>query len=122
MNPVLRKGIGFLSPKVGSIQMSQFVSLPRLEMAMYRPSRDQSLANVHSVVFKSSFASPSPAADFSKRSQADSRPTLKTTRRPSGDQIGMRSSVVPKLKRELTPRTRSRIQMLVFPPRASMRS
>src|ERR1700693_2777893 len=88
---------------------------------MWRPSRDQSVASLLSSLLSRSFSSPSPLAGFSKRSYVPLRSERNTTVPPSGDQTGTSLLAPPNVKRELTPRVRSRIQMSAFPPRGSFR-
>ncbi len=90
---------------------------------MYFPSRDQSLGMTRpSSVSKSVFSSPWPLAGFSRRLNLPSRSEAKTIRVPSGDHTGQMLFPAPNVKRELTPRARSRTQMSFFPLRASVSS
>src|SRR5262245_56204072 len=98
--------IGFLSPKVGSAQQSQ-PFLPCAAKAMYRPSRDQSVADLLVSSFKRAFSSPWPLDGFSKRSYVPLRSDRNTMVAPSGDHTGFSLLAPPNVKRELTPRARS---------------
>src|SRR5512135_1914155 len=89
---------------------------------MYLPSRDQSDATTRpSLLLRRTFSSPCPLAGFSTRLELPSISEVKTIRDPSGDQTGAKLFAAPKVKREFTPRTRSRTHTSFFPLRGSTR-
>src|SRR5262245_34954234 len=101
--------------------MSQLVFGFWEEKEIYRPSRLQLEAYFASSEWKSSVSPPWPRAGFSKRSCAPPRSELNTILPPSGDQVGRKLFPAPRVKRELTPRARSRVQTSALPLRASAR-
>src|SRR5512141_830980 len=87
---------------------------------MYFPSRDQSVAKTRpSVLLTSGFSSPWPVEAFSTRLDVPSFSAVNTIREPSGDHRGQMLTPAANVKREFTPRARSRTQTSNFPLRGS---
>src|SRR4029450_1111289 len=117
LNFVLTTGTGFLSPSIGNAKMPHPYSSPaRLVNRMNRPSRDQSDTYFSSAETSSGSASRVPDASLGARSPGPWAGEVKTMRRPSGDHKGSSSSGGSKVKRDDTPRVRSRIHKSHFPP------
>ena len=101
-------------------QMSQPVFVLRLVVGEVPAVRDKSVGNLSCSVFRRSFSSPWPLDGLLVEVRgAPSRSDAKTIGSPSGDQSGAKLLPGANVKRELTPRARSRIQMSVLPVRGS---